>query len=113
MYNTLARYRRLIAHMICESLGYFTPSAAARAIEAYKERRPYYCEWYMHMFDCYRQGGDKTSEEELMLKIGKMIIRDAFERRRYHKGFMAEYKHAKALVEKELEGKHVMFASWF
>ena len=41
-------------------------------------------------------------------------VRDAIKGRRGHKGYMAEYKFAYALVRKAIgEGKEPMFASWF
>lgn len=38
--EVLDRYPILVAHMICESLGYFTPNAAANALLAHIEGRP-------------------------------------------------------------------------
>ncbi len=33
--DTMQRYPRLVGHMICESLGYFTPESAANALASY------------------------------------------------------------------------------
>jgi hypothetical protein len=109
----LARFPRLIAHMICESLGYFTPGAAASALADYREGRPNHCEWYTHMASlalAHRPGRDFR---EALLEIGRDVVRSAIRNRRFHRGFMADYAQARAVVARALQGRHPVFASWF
>ena len=46
----MRRYPRLTAHVIAESLGYATPSSAARILKDAREARKNYCEW---IYSCY------------------------------------------------------------
>ena len=110
--DVLKRYPRLVAHLICASLGYHTPLSAAGAVLAHINKEPYWCEWYSHM-----AGFNKTgSYEERMVLVGKNALSAAFVGRHSHKGFMTEYKQAIMLVKAELERSGCtsnMFASWF
>ena len=45
----IRKYRHIIAALIEESLGYFTPSMALYAIECQKHNEINACEWYFHM----------------------------------------------------------------
>lgn len=93
--------------MICESLGYFTPQAAANAILHYKNNEPYFCEWYVHMAR-YEYDREKIKE------VGKNVIKYAFKNRKHHKGYMSDYKLAKRIVLNVLQGGNPPeFASWF
>jgi hypothetical protein len=104
--NVMRRYPRLTAHLICESLGYDTPHSAARSILDYIEKKPNFCEWYVHM-----AGG---FNEEKLLKVGAETIKKSFQRRHFHYGFMAHYPQAKVLVDDVLAGGDgPTFASWF
>jgi hypothetical protein len=106
----LQRYPCLVGHMICESLGYFTPDAAAGALLAYIEGRPFACEWYTHMGGMYK--GEWPSDEKL-LQVGKDVIERSFRGRHHHRGYMAHYPNAKALVDHVGGGgKGPIFASW-
>ena len=52
--------------------------------------------------------------DEALLKVNREIIQQAVKRRHTHKGYMAEYKHAKALVDRANEtGQEPLFGSWF
>jgi hypothetical protein len=102
--DVLKKYPRLTAHLIAESLGYFTPEAAAGAILAHKEKRPYRCEWYSHIVGLSRKSYEEVNAD---------TIRLAFQFRHYHKGFMRDYRSARCLVDATLEGKGPVFASWF
>ena len=96
--ETMKRYPRLTAHVIAESLGYATPSCAARIVKDAREGRKNYCEW---IYSCY--GADPLP-----------AVRNAIRNRNYHEGFMAEYKLALALVRRALNtGDEPDFASWF
>lgn len=44
--EVMKKYPRIVAHLIAESLGYFTPRTAAIAIIKAKNNEPYFCEWY-------------------------------------------------------------------
>lgn len=110
--DALKRYPRIIAHMICESLGYFTVLSAANALLAYIEKKPYYCEWYDHMAGFQKTG----TYNERMQHITQRTVKDAIRNRKGHHGYMAEYKNAIMLIKAELEREGVtsqMLASWF
>jgi len=94
----MKRYPRVTGHIIAESLGYATPTTAARiGLDGLLER-PNYCEW---VATCY--GGD-----------AREVLRRSTKSRHYHKGYMAEYKLANRLVNIALEtGEEPIFASWF
>ena len=96
--ETMKRYPRITAHIISESLGYATPSCAARILKDAREGRENYCEW---VYSCY----DKNPLR---------AVRDSIRKRHHHKGFMAEYKRAYALVKRAIEtGEEPLFGSWF
>ncbi len=91
-------YPRVTAHIIAESLGYATPSRAADILRSAHKRQPNYCEWIYS-----RYGGASVK-----------AVKDAIRNRHYHKGYMAEYKLAKVLVEKAVKtGDEPIFGSWF
>ena len=111
--EALQKYPRLIAHMICESLGYFTPGCAANAVARYIDGETFACEWYSHMCGCRGKG---YFDREELAKVGKDVITSSFTRRRSHKGYMASYAQALSLVKAELEREGCtsnMLASWF
>lgn len=94
----LQRYPRLCAHLICESLGYATPSVAARILKDAKDGQENWCEW---IYSCY--GRDP-----------RRAVQAAVRRRHHHHGYMAEYRTAKALVDRaNAIGEEPPFASWF
>lgn len=105
--DVIQHYPRLVAHMICESLGYFTPQRAADALLAYKRGEPFYCEWYIHM-NRYRY------DDAGIIKVGQQVVKNAISRRHTHKGFMADYRLARRIVERVRQGEPgPEFASWF
>ena len=96
--ETMKRYPRITAHIIAQSLGYATPSCAARILKDAREGRENCCEW---IYSCY-------SKDPLP------AVRDSIRNRHHHRGFMAEYKLAYALVRRAIEtGDEPLFASWF
>ena len=96
--ETMKRYPRITAHIIAESLGYATPSRAASILRDAREGRKNYCEW---IYSCY--GGDPLP-----------AVKNAIRNRHYHKGYMAEYRLAYALVRRAIEtDEEPEFASWF
>lgn len=91
-------YPRIVSHLICESLGYATPSRAASILKDAREGRPNYCEW---VWSCYNS--DPKTPVQLAIK-----------NRHMHHGYMAEYKLARALVERAIKSsEEPVFASWF
>ena len=96
--EVMRRYPRITAHIIAESLGYATPSRAARILKDAIEGRENYCEW---IYSCY--GGDP-----------RLAVENAIRNRHYHRGFMRDYRLAKRLVERAIDtGEEPLFASWF
>jgi len=96
--ETMKIYPRITAHIIAESLGYATPSCAARILKDARENRENYCEW---VYSCYNKN-----------PLG--AVRDSIRNRHYHRGFMAEYKLAKKLVDRAIEtGEEPLLGSWF
>lgn len=98
----LERYPRLTAHLVCESLGYFTPRSAALAIQAHRAERGCACEWYIQM-----SGRGRT-----LLEVGANTLDRAFRHRRHHRGYMAHYPQARELVELERRQTSAMLSSW-
>lgn len=111
--QALQRWPRLVAHMICESLGYFTVQSAANALAHHKAGKSYACEWYSYQCHCRGKG---FFDEETLLQVGRDVVLGAIRRRSYHQGYMAEYQQAIALVRAELKQRGFtsgMLASWF
>lgn len=94
----LARYPALVAHIIAESLGYACPSVAAGILRDAMQKKENWCEW---IYTCYGRNPRKMLES---------CVRN----RHHHKGYMADYKRALALVLRKLhDGSEPSFASWF
>lgn len=109
--DILRKYPRLVGHLICQSLGYFTPLAAANAIAHYMVNKPFFCEWYSYISHC--KCGDFFNDE-VVLTTNRKILEEAFALRRTHQGYMSEYKRAKVLVAADSERPDVSrLASWF
>jgi hypothetical protein len=104
--EVLQRLPCLVAHLIAESLGYFTPQSAASAIAYYTRGEPFFCEWY-YDWASKRNKGD-------VREVGKLAIQNAVRRRSHHRGPMAEFKRALAIVLHVRQGEEgPVFASWF
>lgn len=96
--DVIARYPSFVAHLICTSLGYCTPSSAARIILDYLNGRENWCEW---IYSCYNCKPRRPIEETAVS-------------RHTHKGYMADYHAAIAVVGRYLlDDKEPLFASWF
>lgn len=92
------RWPRIVAHMICESLGYCTPGTAARIVIDGKKNETNWCEW---VWSCY--GGS-----------ARKVLKQAIAARRGHSGYMADYQAALRLVrEFAAHGNEPLLASWF
>lgn len=94
----IARYPRIVAHIICHSLGYATPSVAASILKAAATRTPHWCEW---IACCYNTDAKKA-------------VRHAIENRHHHRGFMQDYRHACRIVKEAIDAQNEpLLASWF
>ena len=94
----MVKYPCITAHIIAESLGYATPTCAARILKDAKEGNENYCEW---IYSCYERNPRKA-------------VQNAIRNRSSHRGFMSDYKYAKALVEHAIKTeKEPLLASWF
>lgn len=94
----LRRYPRITASIICESLGYATPTKAAIILMHAHRGEPDYCEW---IDACYR--GD-----------ARQAVQDAIRRRHGHRGYMADFDLALNLVQRAIDtGDEPLFGSWF
>ena len=103
--QVLKKYPRLTAHLICESLGYFTPQSAANAIQAHIQERGFACEWYIHL----------SGEGRTLKEAGANTLARAFHNRHNHQGYMAHYPRARAMVEMEASqpgASGITFSSW-
>lgn len=103
--EVLQRYPRLVAHLICESLGYLTPKSAANWILAAKSHNPFWCEWSVHMA--------QSLEPDKVIDVTRETVSRAFRLRKYHRGYMADYKCARSIVAEAIKGFNPIFASWF
>jgi hypothetical protein len=91
-------YPRLTAHLICYSLGYCTPTSAARILMNAHHGEPNYCEW---IASCY--SGD-----------ARRAVQGAIHSRHTHHGYMADFDHAYRLVRRAIKtGDEPLLASWF
>jgi len=99
--DVLNSHRRLCAHLICESLGYLTPLAAANLLKHYVLGREFWCEWVSHL------------KSQGVRNPTRTVVQWAVRNRRQHSGPMANYQLALTLVKKVLSGGRVEFASWF
>lgn len=113
--SMLHRYPRLIAHLICESLGYFTPLSAANAVAFYKAKKPFCCEWFSHMAQ-FEPGSTGLFDDRCVKIVQKRSIEWSFKNRHRHHGYMNEIKAARHIVAAELKSAgstSSMLASWF
>ena len=112
--DVLRRWPRITAHLISESLGYFTPNSAAGAVLAFKFGKPYFCEWYSDWAHKRTVGGPGCcSNHAALVEVGEIALRSAVADRHRHKGFMADYGQAMACVAAEKLGRGPVLASWF
>jgi hypothetical protein len=89
----LRRCPRIVAHVIAESLGYATPTLAAKIVADAADGRENWCEW---IAACY--GGDPRAP-----------VSDAIRRRHTHHGYIAL-----ALVRRwAATGEQPLLGSWF
>jgi hypothetical protein len=114
--DVLHRLPCLVAHLIAESLGYFTPQAAANAIAHYTKGDAFFCEWY-YDWASKRFANSNTKCADLrdtVLEVGEVALQNAIKRRHRHRGPMAEFNRALVLVRHVRQGDQgPLFASWF
>ena len=109
----LKKYRYLVAALIDESIGYFTPLAALRAIQYHKQKETFACEWYCHCASQSFKNQNKTnvSDEEYdqsLLEVNHDAIKFSFMNRRYR-----NLKDCLVIVDFNINGNESLLASWF
>lgn len=93
----MARYPCLTSHVIAESLGSCTPTAAAMVIMDAAYRYPNRSDWVRICYAC-----DPVK-----------ALRNAIKMRHRHKGEMADYRIARAIVDQAIvTGQEPLFQSW-
>lgn len=96
--DALQRYPRIVAHMICHSLGYCTPSLAGTLVLAAARNHPHYCEW---IYSCYKSDPWPALYAAVASRHG-------------HKGYMADIRKARSIVQhSKAGGPDPLLASWF
>ena len=104
----LRKYRHVIAALITQSEGYFTPLYALEAIKSYKKKESFGCELYYHIADIWFSDSKCRYSDENFNNINVEIIRCAIKSRRRR-----NIKQCLAIVDKNVEGKESAGASWF
>lgn len=103
--EALRRWRRLTAHLVAESLGYFSPKGAANTLLLFERDQGNYCEWFLHMAYLGRKPIRQVAAE---------TIRRAIRGRAFHRGYMASYKLALNIIRgRNATGTGPVFGSWF
>ena len=90
----LKRYRHLIAALISYSIGYFTPLAALRAIQDYKNNQPNFCEWFLDI--AWKRG---VKDDKDLLDINRHVIKGSIKYRH-----CSDFAFALAVVDKNIAG---------
>jgi hypothetical protein len=119
--DIMRRYPRITAHIIAESLGYATPTRAAVILNDTKHRRENWCEWAKSKCLCFSRAStmfpiNESSPRDLACygRDPLKAVQDAIRNRHHHKGYMSEYRHARALVDRAIkDGAEPLLASWF
>ena len=114
--EVLQRLPCLTAHLIAESLGYFTPEGAANAVAYYTKGEAFFCEWYYDWASKrFARGNTQCADvRDTVREVGELAIKNAVSRRSHHRGPMAEFKRALALVLHVRQGgEGPTFAAWF
>ena len=99
----LKRYRHIIAALIAYSIGYFTPLAALRAIQDYKNNQPNFCEWYLDI--AFKRG---VNNETDLIDINRNILKASIKFRH-----CLDFKLALTVVDQNILGHESLGASWF
>ena len=107
--KALKKYRHLVAALIQDSLGYFTPQMALDAIHAHKTRTPYACEWYWHIAEQRLYGAPtplKIDFDSTLIQVNQDIIKSAVRRRKLRSSCLKN-------VDANIKGYESIGASWF
>ena len=104
----LKKYRHIIAALIEESLGYFTPSMALYAVECQKHNEVNACEWYFHMASIKISHSSSTDFDKVLLQVNHDTIKRAFKRRHH-----LDINNSLRIVNYNIEGYESIGASWF
>lgn len=99
----LKKYRHIIAALISYSIGYFTPLAALRVIQDYKNNLPNFCEFYLDI--AWKRGVHSDND---FLVINRHIIKDSIKYRH-----CSDFAFALEVVDKNIAGYESLGASWF
>lgn len=99
----LKRYQHIIAALIAYSIGYFTPLAALRAIQDYKNNQPNFCEWYLDI--AWKHG---TNTDDDFIAINRNILKASIKYRH-----CLDFKLALNVVDQNILGHESLGASWF
>lgn len=103
--EALRRWPRLIAHLIAESLGYFSPEGAANTLLLFKRDQDNYCEWFLHIASV----GHKPIRQ-----VAAETVKRAIRGRAFHRGYIASYQFAlKIIRQHNATGMGPVFGSWF
>jgi len=110
--QVLRRYPRLVAHLICESLGYHSPRSAAGQIAAHINGKPYFSErsgslcGYLAKPMIAKLGRLLDDEEyhAVLVEWNRDDLERTCARHHHHKGFMADYLTARHMVEHVRQG---------
>ena len=104
--DVIQRLPCLTAHLIAETLGYLTPEAAAKAIACYTRSEGFFCEWYYDWGERRLASGNTECDglRETIKEVGELVLRNAIRRRSHHRGPMAEFRQALALVRQLRQG---------
>lgn len=113
--DVIRRWPRITAHLIAHSLGYFTPESAGMAIARFKRDDRYGCEWYHHIACQLAEQHPEMDLDARVREAARRALRGAIAfRRQHHRGTMASYEHAIALVRRVRDGgTEPLLASWF
>lgn len=105
MEEALDRWPTLTAHLIAESLGYFSPEGAVNALLLFKRDQANCCEWFLHMASV---GG------KAIRQVAAETVRRAIRGRAFHRGYMASYEGALRIIrERNATGVGPILGSWF
>ena len=112
----MRRTPRLVAHLMSESLGYFSPTAAALALSYHRAGLPDFCE----MYSAYA-GDDRehpSFDPDKLIAVNRKTIALAFMNRRRHQGFMVQPHRGSAygmvLASVESDGRNEpALGGWF
>ena len=76
----LKKYRHIIAALIEQSLGHFSPLTALKAINSHRNKKGFICKLYLHLANNRIKffNDSDTNFEKILLKINADAIKAAF-----------------------------------